>query len=419
MTSFLISVTALLASVAILLLGHGLQLTLVPLYAVSLDGAPELIGYTGSSYFIGFVIGCLTIPRLVARVGHIRVFVVLIAAATAALLFIGLIDQFWFWMLSRAVSGWAFAGIYMVIDSWLNEKTAIEHRGRVLSIYIIITLASICVGQLFIGFNLGFPGLFMLAAALLVLGVVPIGLTSSSLPGPIPAVKFRLARVIAASQVAMVGAFFGGLVTGGFWALGPVVASANGLDKEQIGIFMAVTILGGTVFQYPVGRLSDRIDRRYVIAGLAFMGLVTCLLAALFLGWSPSVILIYVTMFLFGGMTFPLYSLCLAHANDNTSLSLMEIASGVLMMNSAGSVFGPVIVAFLIGYSSQALFIVSAVALALLMCWTLFRIQFHGVTREHFEPFVGVRNTSLEIVELISEDSDQPRKEAKSDAVAD
>ena len=129
--------------------------------------------------------------------------------------------------------------------------------------------------------------------------------------------------------------------------------------------------------------------------------------------------LIYFTMFLFGGMTFPLYSLCLAHANDNTSLSLMEIASGVLMMNSAGSVFGPVIVAFLIGYSSQALFIVSAVALALLMCWTLFRIQFHGVTREHFEPFVGVRNTSLEIVELISEDSDQPRKEAKSDAVAD
>ena len=287
MTGLLISVTALLASVAILLLGHGLQLTLVPLYAVSLDWAPELIGYTGSSYFLGFVVGCLTVPRLVARVGHIRVFAVLIAAATAALLFIGLVDQFWFWMLSRAVSGWAFAGVYMVIESWLNEKTAVEHRGSVLSVYIIITLVSICIGQLLVGFELGFPGLFMLAAALLVLGVVPIGLTSSSLPGPIPVVQFRLARVVAASQVAMVGAFFGGLVTGGFWALGPVVASVNGLEKEQIGMFMAVTILGGTVFQYPVGRLSDRVDRRYVIAGLALLGVLTCLSAAVLLSYSP------------------------------------------------------------------------------------------------------------------------------------
>lgn len=409
MTGLLISVTALLASVAILLLGHGLQLTLVPLYAVSLDWAPELIGYTGSSYFMGFVVGCLTISRLVARVGHIRVFAVLIAAATAALLFIGIVDQFWFWMLSRAVSGWAFAGVYMVIESWLNEKTAVEHRGSVLSIYIMITLVSICIGQLLIGFELGFPGLFMLAAALLVLGVVPIGLTSSSLPGPIPVVKFRLARVIAASQVAMVGAFFGGLVTGGFWALGPVVASVNGLEKEQIGMFMAVTILGGTVFQFPVGRLSDRIDRRYVIAGLALLGLLTCLSATVLLSFSPG--LIYATMFLFGGMTFPLYSLCLAHANDNTSLSLMEIASGVLMMNSAGSIFGPLIVAFLIGYTNHALFIVSAGALALLVCWTLYRIQFHDVARDHFEPFVAVRNTSLEIVEMIAEDGDQPRQD--------
>jgi len=351
----------------------------------------------------------LTIPRLVARVGHIRVFAVLIAAATAALLFIGIVDQFWFWMLSRAVSGWAFAGVYMVIESWLNEKTAVEHRGSVLSIYIMITLVSICIGQLLIGFELGFPGLFMLAAALLVLGVVPIGLTSSSLPGPIPVVKFRLARVIAASQVAMVGAFFGGLVTGGFWALGPVVASVNGLEKEQIGMFMAVTILGGTVFQFPVGRLSDRIDRRYVIAGLALLGLLTCLSATVLLSFSPG--LIYATMFLFGGMTFPLYSLCLAHANDNTSLSLMEIASGVLMMNSAGSIFGPLIVAFLIGYTNHALFIVSAGALALLVCWTLYRIQFHDVARDHFEPFVAVRNTSLEIVEMISEDGDQPRQD--------
>jgi MFS family permease len=413
MTGLLISVTALLASVAILLVGHGLQLTLIPLYAVELGWAPELIGYTGSSYFLGFVVGCLTVPPLVARVGHIRVFAVLIALATAALLFIGLVDQFWFWLLARGLSGWAFAGIYMVIESWLNEKTAVEYRGSVLSVYIIITLVAICIGQLLIGFDVGFSGLFMLSAGLLVLGITPIGLTSASVPAAIPPVRFRLKRVIAASQVAMVGAFFGGFVTGGFWALGPVVAGANGLTTEQIGIFMAVTILGGTCFQFPVGRLSDRIDRRYVIAGLAMLGVLNCVLAALLVGENSN--MIYVSMFFFGGLTFPLYSLCLAHANDNSSLSLMEIASGVLMMNSAGSVIGPIIVAFLIGYTDNALFIVAAVALFLLAAWTLYRIQFHDVQRSHFEPFVAVRNTTHEIVEMVTEDG--PREGEERDRV--
>jgi MFS family permease len=399
MTVSLKSVTALLLSAAILLVGHGLQLTLAPLYAVNLGWSPDLIGYTGSAYFLGFVIGCLTIPVLVARVGHIRVFAVLVGLATAALLLIGLVDQFWFWLLSRCLSGWALAGIYMVIESWLNEKTAAESRGSVLSVYTIITLLAICLGQLLIGFDLGFQGLFMLAAVFLVLGVVPIGLTSSSAPSPITRIEFNLGKVFAASQVAMVGAFFGGLVTGGFWALGPVVARVNNLETDQIGIFMAVTILGGACFQFPVGRLSDHVDRRYVIAGVALLGVLTCLLGLLLGGGSPG--LIYLTMFLFGGMTFPLYSLCLAHANDNTTLSLMEVASGVLMMNSAGAIIGPLLVAFLIGYSSQALFMVSAVALSLLACWTLYRIQNHQADRNHFEPFANVRSTSQEIVEMV------------------
>lgn len=139
-----------------------------------------------------------------------------------------------------------------------------------------------------------------------------------------------------------------------------------------------------------------------MIAGLAMLGVLNCALAALLV--SENTFMIYVTMFFFGGLTFPLYSLCLAHANDNTSLSLVEIASGVLMMNSAGSVIGPIVVTFLIGYTSHALFIVSAVTLSLLAIWTLYRIQFHDVQRAHVEPFVGVRNTSHEIVEMVTED---------------
>ena len=113
---------------------------------------------------------------------------------------------------------------------------------------------------------------------------------------------------------------------------------------------------------------------------------------------NPQVI--YVTMFLLGGLSFPLYSLCLAHANDNTDLSIMEVGSGVLMMNSVGSILGPLIVSFLLGYTHMALFIVSGVALSILACWTLYRISFHDVAREHYEPFVNMRNTTQEVVEM-------------------
>lgn len=389
---------ALFLSATILMVGHGLQLTLVPLYAISLAWEPALIGYIGSSYFVGFVLGCLTVPRLVARVGHIRVFMVLIALTTASLLFIGMVDNFGLWLVARCLTGWTLAGIYMVIESWLNEKTTVEHRGRILSVYIIVTLLAICVGQLLVGLELEFAGMFMLAAALLVLGVVPVGLTTSSAPNPIPAMRFSFSRIFAVSQVAMVGAFLGGVVTGGFWALGPVVANAYQLSAGQVGIFMAATILGGTALQFPVGRLSDRIDRRHVITGLAILGVCISIVAILPFNHSPE--FIYITMFAFGGLTFPLYSLCLAHANDNTDLSVMEVGSGVLMMNGFGSILGPLTVSILIGYTHHALFIVSGIALLMLAFWTLYRILSHDVTRDHYAPFISIRNTTQEIVEL-------------------
>ena len=413
MPTLLHSMFSLLFSAAILLVGHGLQLTLVPLYAISLGWEADLIGYIGSSYFLGFVLGCLTVPRLVARVGHIRVFTVLVALFTASLLFIGLVDNFVLWLLARCLIGWGIAGIYMVIESWLNDKTSIEHRGSVLSVYTVISLSAICVGQLLVGFDLGYAGLFMLAAALLVLGIVPVGLTRRAAPQPIPAVSFSFRRLFAVSQVAMVGAFFGGLVTGGFWALGPVIADANQLSAGQVGVFMAVTILGGTALQLPVGRLSDRIDRRYVITGLAVVAVLTSIAAIMLDSRTPEVI--YVTMFLLGGLSFPLYSLCLAHANDNTDLSIMEVGSGVLMMNSVGSILGPLIVSFLLGYTHMALFMVSGVALSILACWTLYRIRFHDVAREHYEPFVNMRSTTQEVVEMGLENEDEDELDTTED----
>ena len=129
MTGILATVTALLLSVGILLIGHGLQLSLIPLYADNIGWAPETIGYIGSAYFTGFVVGCLTVPRLVARAGHIRAFGVLAATATAALLVVGIFQEVIVWIIARFGTGWCFAGLYMVIESWLNERTGPEQRG--------------------------------------------------------------------------------------------------------------------------------------------------------------------------------------------------------------------------------------------------------------------------------------------------
>ncbi|MFA7555848.1 MAG: MFS transporter [Spongiibacteraceae bacterium] len=411
MTKVLVSFTALLASVAILLVGHGLQLTLIPLYADQLVWDAALIGYIGSSYYVGFMLGCFSIPALVARVGHIRVFAVLAAIATASLLSLTAVEQLWFWMLARVLTGWSIAGLYMVIESWLNEQAGTEQRGMVLSTYTVITLVGLCVGQLLIGLGIPYRDMFMLAAIFVVLSIIPVGLTASFAPTPIPAVRFRLAGLLQASQVAVVGAFIAGVVTSGFWALGPVVARANGLGTDQVGIFMAITIAGGAVFQLPIGRLSDQYDRRYVIAAVALLGVIVCTLAAFLAGRSTS--LLYMMMFVFGAMTFPLYSLCLAHANDNTELPLMEIASGILMMTSAGAVLGPVLVGWLIDYNNLALFYVSGLALLLLAAWTGYRIRFHDNTREHFEPFVDVPRTTHEIVELMVDDCQSESSEQR------
>ncbi len=399
MTGTLASVTALLLSVSILLVGHGLQLTIAPLLASSMGWSTDMIGYTGSAYFAGFVLGCLTIPRLVTRVGHIRVFAVLVALAVVALLLLGLLPHVVAWMLARGLTGWAFAGIYMVIESWLNERASPAYRGSLLSIYTIVTLVAICLGQLMIGIGLDYTSLIMVAAILLAVGTVPVGLTSSPAPRPIPVVSFRLKEVFKASQVAVVGAFCGGIATSGFWSLGPVVAQAQGMGPEQIGLFMASTILGGAVLQYPLGRLSDGVDRRGVLVGIALLGLGLCLSSMVLAAVDPR--FIYLLMFFYGGATFPIYSLCLAHANDNTELGLMEIASVILLMHSAGSVVGPVLVSHLLSVTPQGMFVVSGITLAAFAAWTLWRMQLHRVARRYFQPWRGVPRTTHEIADVM------------------
>ena len=398
------SLIALFVALSILLIGHGLQLTLAPLYAEELGWSNNRIGFIGSVYFLGFVIGCLTIPKLVASVGHIRVFATLTALATCALLMLGLSDNYAIWLLSRTITGWSIAGLYMVIESWLNERSSNENRGTILSIYSTITLVAIAGGQTLFSVGLSTQELIMLGALIIAASAVPVGLSPANNPAPIPSVKFKLKAVYQSSNVAVIGALVGGFATAGFWALGPIVA--NALQIEHIGLFMAVTIVGGAVFQVPVGRLSDYFDRRLVIAALALGGTAVSGLALVIAGHSN--IMTLICMFLFGGTTFPLYSLCLAHANDQSDMPLIEIGSVILIMHSVGAVIGPIVIATMLSFNSMALFWVSLMVLAIFATWTLIRIRLHPVARPHFEPYQEVPRTTTEILEVSQDDEIDP-----------
>ena len=402
-TRFLSSIFALIASTAILLTGHGLQVIVVPLLALESGFSEVEIGYQGSAYFCGIIVGCLSIPRLICNVGHIRVFLVLIALATVALLAIGLGADHAVWLASKTLSGFCLSGLYMVIESWLNESSTTENRGSVLSLYSIITLLAISVGQLFISFGPSLERLLIMGAIFILLSTIPVGLSRAASPAPPQVVSFKFRQVYRDSKVALYGAFLCGFVTSGFWALGPIIGMGLNFDKDQIGIFMAVTLLGGAIAQLPVGRYSDLIDRRLVLAGLGLAASVTALLAVSIISQTPG--FFFMIMFLFGASTFPIYSISLAHANDNSVLAPIETGSVILLTFSLGSVLGPALISSVQAVSNLAIYWVTLCVLMPFAIITFARSRAIPATQKHFAPYQDVPVTTQEVISLGADES--------------
>lgn len=374
MVATLSRVSMLLIAVAILLMGHGLQLTLLPMHAQAVGWTAYEVGVTGSLYFLGFVIGCVLVPSIVARVGHIRTFMVMGAIATIALLLCALWVSVPAWGLFRFATGFALSGLYMVIESWLSEVAPAKQRGTVLAFYTMICLLAMSVGQSFLGF-LSPEGLelFLIGAMLLCLAIVPVGLARMAAPRPLPSARFSPKVLLKASRVSVVVSFLSALVTGAFWTVGPLVGRAYGLDAGGVGIMMSAGILGGAFSQLPIGRLSDRTDRRVVIGGVLVFGATVAALGWVFAGVSP--LLLYLLMFLIGAATMPIYALCIGHASENTSIPLVEVASGILVMNSLGSILGPLAVAALMdAFGPSSFFAYSFVGLLVAAIFTFYRI---------------------------------------------
>ena len=408
MISLAARLSSLLISVAILVIGHGLQLALLPIRADALGWSDFQIGLTGSSYFAGLLLGCLTIPYMVRRVGHIRVFTVLTAITTAALLGIALLDNIVGWIVLRLLIGWSIAGLYLVIESWLNEEVDNRQRGSLVSLYTVTVLLAMAIGQLLL--NTASPSSFqiiILAALFVVIAAIPIGLTPVIQPDPIPKATFSPLAVLHTSRVAAVASFVSGIVTGCYYGLGPLYAKLLALDIFSISIVMASGVLGGAVFLWPVGRLSDRVDRRVVIL-MSMAGAI----AACVLTFIVSVDYLPFLFFLFGGCIMPIYALSLAHAADNVDHSFLEVGTGILIMNATGAIVGPTIASLFMEFLGAPAFFGFCGGILLLGAATVaILIRQHAARRPHFAPFEMATTAAAQgAVEF------DPRSDAKHEA---
>lgn len=410
MVASLAPVWALLISVAFLLMGNGLQGTLLPVRAQLENFSSLEIGILGSSYFLGFALGCLLAPRAVKRVGHIRVFTAMVAIASAVSIAHAILLSPLIWWIFRAMTGFCFAALYMVIESWLGEKSTNETRGFVFSVYTFINLTVITAGQMMLTMDspLSFT-LFGMASILVSLAAVPVAMTKAAAPQPIVAVRVRPLQLFRTSPVGFFGCLAVGLASGAFWSLGPVFAQREEGNVTAIALFMSFAVIAGAMGQYPFGKASDRMDRRVVLilvstgAALASVGLV---LASRF--WTPGLLL---TTACFGFFAFSLYPIAVAHMNDFIEPDgFVEAASGLLLIYAAGAVVGPLIASGLMQYfGAHALFVFTAVIYLATAFYAIYRMRKRApAPEEERVPFID----SIRLAQTVS--SVNPLSEAAS-----
>jgi MFS family permease len=340
-------------------------------------------GIMMSGYFIGIFIGSFVAPRLVKRVGHIRVFSALASLASISILFHGVYVDPWLWMAMRVVTGISFAGFYVVTESWLNDRASNETRGKILSIYMLIITGSMGAGQFLL--TLAKPetiDLFIMISIIISFGLIPILLTVRPAPNFDTSSKMSIIDLYRASPLAVIGNCLTGMAHGTIFGLGAIYASEVLVELSAIAWFMACFMIGNLVSNWPVGYLSDRFGRRAIMAALSIISIVCCLLA---IATPKDSIIFYLVILALGGAAMPMYSICVAYANDRLQPHQIVAASGSLVMVSGiGLMTGPIVIAFLMDYYDVVFFFWGiAMVFALILLFTLVRINLReGVALE-------------------------------------
>ncbi len=340
---------ALLFGMLLLMMGNGMQGTLLGLRGAIEGFSADELAYVMSGYFLGFLGGSRLTPGMIRRVGHVRVFAAMASIISAMFILYAAFPSVIAWGLMRIVVGFCFSAVYIVAESWLNDSATNETRGKLLSIYMIVQMMGIVIAQM--ALNLADPGgyeLFVTISVLVSLSFAPILLSVSPAPVFNTTQPMTLRRLFETSPLGCVGTFFLGGIYSAMFGMSAVYGTQAGLNVAEISVFVAMFYVGGLVLQFPVGWISDRMDRRVLILALNAIG---AAVAVLGIAFGRTEFVLYACAFMIGGLANPLYSLTIAYTNDFLDPQDMAAASaGLMFINGVGAIGGPLIV----GYAMQA-----------------------------------------------------------------
>ncbi|MEG8219782.1 MFS transporter [Sphingomonas sp. HH69] len=339
MLSSILPVRSLLAAIFMLMAGSGFLSTLISLRLERGGSGTLMIGAVATAYFAGLTVGALRAAPVVQRVGHIRAFAAFVSLLSASTLAYALFQNVLFWASLRFIDGLCVAGVFICLESWLNERAEPNTRGSILAGYMIALYSGQALGQFLLNFGRTPSIPFLIASILISLAVIPVVLTRIAAPLPGQNAPCTMRQLYASSPLGFVGAMTTGLMLGAFYGLAAVHVRRLGLDLSQTASFMSIVILGGVALQWPLGRLSDRFDRRRVIVTSFGATMAVCLALTMVDGIGLPLLTLGG---LFGGLSFALYPLCVAHTNDRLDPAARVAASGALvLLYSIGAALGP------------------------------------------------------------------------------
>lgn len=431
------SVSALFLGIALMMLGNGLQGSLLGLRG-SLEGFDnQVLGLVMSGYFVGFLVGSLFAPKVVARVGHIRVFAALASLASAAVLVHSIFIDPWVWFGMRLITGLSYAGLYIVAESWINDLSDNQNRGRLLATYMVVQLGALSAGQYLLGAaDPSGANLFMIVAVLVSLALLPVCLAASRAPDFAAPETLSFRELYRLSPLGSVGMTLNGVTNGAIFGFAAIYAQRIGLSVTEISTFIAVIFLGGMLLQWPIGRISDLVNRRLVITVVTFAAMLAAIVAILLpepvtvqpraMIESRSVWPLFIVMTIFGGFSIPMYSLFNAHVNDRVPLKKMVAASsGLIFLNGTGAILGPNLAALAIDLTGPNGFFITLAAIhGIIGLLTLFRmLRKPAPTSKQHVDFVAmpVRGTSYAVQLTVEQDEngETPRDDGKQGGTAE
>ena len=369
-------ILSLLRGTAFLLAASGLHGLLLPLRGQMEGFSTTSLGLIGTAWAAGFVLGCYFAPRIVRRAGHVRAFGTFAACGAIIALLTGLVINETAWITLRAFTGFVMAGAFMVIESWLNEKSTNENRGTVFGLYMMVTYASIMGGQMIVAAgDVGSASLFMITGIFFCQSLIPTAVSTASHPEPLRDVSLDLKGLYANSPVSALACLLVGVANGAWGTLGAVYGARIGVSTAEIALMMSLVVIAGAFMQLPAGRLSDRTDRRYVLAGAALGGTIVAVL--IFLVQPRSGIFVLIMTAAYGAFAYTLYSIAVAHANDHAKAEeFVKVSGGLLILYGFGTMIGPMLAAGMMEWwRPEGLFLTTALAHLMITGYTILRIR--------------------------------------------